>query len=213
MSRNWTEKHILELINQMGTNSGETGRSELGRSELREMLANDTGLELTMSATYPSFCYEGNMTFFHINIPERSILLKARYAEMFAQTTKFTAPIELTIDINSPFYPIPSDGFLGSILKTRPIVYNVIGGWIDDTSLAVDADSSLTYPTVTITPKIFNNLKDDDGHLFNITEETGTLWIDSTTTLPASFYKVYASGLIEWPKNGFHLHTELPFGG
>ena len=207
MSRNWTEKHILELINQTGTNSGETGRSEL-----REMLAKDTGLELKMSATYPSFG-DGNMTFFHIDIPERSVLLKARYAEMFAQTTKFTAPIELTIDINSPFTPVPSDGFLGSILKTRPIVYNVIGGWINDTSLTVEADSSLTYPTVTITPKIFNNLKDDDGHLFNITEETGTLWIDSTTTLPASFYKVYASGLIEWPKNGFHLHTELPFGG
>lgn len=207
MSRNWTEKHILELINQTGTNSGETGRSEL-----REMLAKDTGLELKMSATYPSFG-DGNMTFFHIDIPERSVLLKARYAEMFAQTTKFTAPIELTIDINSPFTPVPSDGFLGSILKTRPIVYNVIGGWINDTSLTVEADSSLTYPTVTITPKIFNNLKDDDGHLFNITEETGTLWIDSTTTLPAVFYKVYASGLIEWPKNGFHLHTELPFGG
>ena len=207
MSRNWTEKHILELINQTGTNSGETGRSKL-----REMLAKDTGLELKMSATYPSFS-DGNMTFFHIDIPERSVLLKARYAEMFAQTTKFTAPIELTIDINSPFTPVPSDGFLGSILKTRPIVYNVIGGWIDDTSLTVEADSSLTYPTVTITPKIFNNLTDDDGHLFNIVEETGTLLIDSTTTLPASFYKVYASGLIEWPKNGFHLHTELPFGG
>lgn len=207
MSRNWTEKHILELIKQNPNYSGETGRSKL-----REMLAKDTGLELKMSASYPSFG-DGNMTFFHIDIPERSVLLKARYAEMFAQTTKFTAPIELTIDINSPFTPVPSDGFLGSILKTRPIVYNVIGGWIDDTSLAVEADSSLTYPTVTITPKIFNNLKDDDGHLFNITEETGTLWIDSTTTLPASFYKVYASGLIEWPKNGFHLHTELPFGG
>lgn len=207
MLRNWTEKHILELINQTGTNSGETGRSEL-----REMLAKDTGLELKMSATYPSFG-DGNMTFFHIDIPERSVLLKARYAEMFAQTTKFTAPIELTIDINSPFTPVPSDGFLGSILKTRPIVYNVIGGWINDTSLTVEANSSLTYPTVTITPKIFNNLKDDDGHLFNITEEPGTLWIDSTTTLPASFYKVYASGLIEWPKNGFHLHTELSFGG
>lgn len=207
MSRNWTEKHILELINQTGTNSGETGRSKL-----REMLAKDTGLELKMSATYPSFG-DGNMTFFHIDIPERSILLKARYAEMFAQTTKLTAPIELTIDINSPFTPIPSDGFLGSILKTRPIVYNVIGGWINADNLTVEADSSLTYPTVTITPKIFNNLTDDDGHLFNITEETGTLWIDSTTTLPASFYKVYASGLIEWPKNGFHLHTELPFGG
>lgn len=207
MSRNWTEKHILELIKQNPNYSGETGRSEL-----REMLAKDTGLELKMSATYPSFG-DGNMTFFHIDIPERSILLKARYAEMFAQTTKFTAPIELTIDINSPFTPVPSDGFLGSILKTRPIVYNVIGGWINDSSLTVEADSSLTYPTVTITPKIFNNLKDDDGHLFNITEETGTLWIDSMTTLPASFYKVYASGLIEWPKNGFHLHTELPFGG
>ena len=211
MSRNWTEKHILELINQTGINSG-INSGETGRSELREMLAKDTGLELKMSVTYPSFL-DGNMTYFHIDIPERTILLTARYAEMFAQTTKFTAPIELTININSPFVPIPSDGFLGSILKTRPIVYNVIGGWINDTSLTVEADSSLTYPTVTITPMIFNNLKDDDGHLFNITEETGTLWIDSTTTIPASFYKVYASGLIEWPKNEFHLHTELPFGG
>lgn len=209
MPRNWTEKHILELINQTGTISGETGHSKL-----REMLAKDTGLELKMSVTYPSFCFDGNITFFHIDIPERSILLKTRYAEMFAQTTKFTAPIELTIDINSPFAPVPSDGYLGSIVKTRPIVYNVIGGWIiDDTNLTVEADSFLTYPTVTITPKLFNNLTDDDGHLFNIVEETGTLWIDSVTTLPAVFYKVYAAGLIEWPKNGFHLHTELTFGG
>lgn len=207
MSRNWTEKHILELIKQNPNYSGETGRSKL-----REMLAEDTGLELKMSVTYPSFS-DGNMVFFRIDIPERSVLLKARYAEMFAQTTKFTAPIELTIDTNSPFTPIPSDGFLGSILKTRPIVYNVVGGWINDTSLTVEADSSLTYPTVTITPKIFNNLTDDDGHLFNIIEEPGTLWIDSTTTLPAVFYKVYAVGLIQWPKNGFHLHTELTFGG
>ena len=207
MSRNWTEKHILELINQTGTNSGETGRSKL-----REMLAKDTGLELKMSATFPSFG-DGNMTFFHIDIPERSMWLKPRYAEMFAQTTKFTAPIELTIDINSPFTPDPTDGCLGSILKTRPIVYNVIGGWINADNLTVEADSSLTYPTVTITPKLFNNLTDDDGHLFHITEETGTLWIDSTTTLPAVFYKVYAAGLIQWPKNGFHLHTERTFGG
>lgn len=210
MSRNWTEKHILELINQTGTNSGETTRSKL-----REMLAKDVGLELKMSAVYPAFCEEGNMTYFRIDIPERSILLKARYAEMFAQTTEFTAPIELTIDLNSPFTPIPSDGYLGSIVKTRPIVYNVIGGWINNTSLTVEADSYLTYPTVTITPKLFNNLKDDDGHLINIVEETGTLWIDydSTPTIPVSFYKVYVPGLVEWPKNGFHLHTELPFGG
>lgn len=208
MSRNWTEKHILELIKQNPNYSGETGRSKL-----REMLAKDTGLELKISATYPSFCDDGNMIFFHIDIPERTILLTPRYAEMLPQTTKLTAPIELTIDINSPFYPIPSDGFLGSILKTRPVVYNVVGGWINDISLAVEADSSLTYPTVTITPKLFDNLTDDDGHLFNIVEETGTLWIDSTTTLPASFYKVYAAGLIQWPKNGFHLHTELELGG
>ena len=207
MSRNWTEKHILELINQTGAISGETGHSKL-----REMLAKDTGLELKMSATYPSFC-DGNMLYFHIDIPERSILLKTRYAEMFAQTTKLTAPIEMTIDINSPFAPVPTDGFLGSIVKTRPIVYNVIGGWINADHLTVEADSSLTYPTVTITPKRFNNLTDDDGHLFNIVEEPGTLWIDSATTLPATFYKVYAVGLTDWPKNGFHLHTELPFGG
>lgn len=207
MSRNWTEKHILELIKQNPNYSGETGRSKL-----REMLASDTGLELKMSTTYPSFC-DGNITFFHIDIPEKTILLTPRYAEMLAQTTKLTAPIELTIDINSPFAPVPSDGFLGSILKTRPIVYNVIGGWINDISLAVEADSFLTYPTVTITPKLFNNLTDDDGHLFNIVEETGTLWIDSTKTLPATFYKVYAAGLTDWPKNGFHLHTELELGG
>lgn len=207
MSREWTEKHILELIEQNPNYSGETGRSEL-----REMLAKDTGLELKMSAIYPSFC-DGNMLYFRIDIPERTIMLKARYAEMFAQTTKFIAPIELTIDINSPFAPVPSDGFLGSILKTRPIVYNVIGGWINADNLTVDADSSLTYPTVTITPKLFNNLTDDDGHLFNIVEETGTLWIDSTTTLPAVFYKVYVTGLNQWPKNNFHLHTELTFGG
>lgn len=207
MSRNWTEKHILELIEQNPNYSGETGRSKL-----REMLASDTGLELKMSAAYPSFG-DGNMTFFHIDIPEKTILLTPRYAEMLAQTTKLTAPIEMTIDINSPFTPVPSDGFLGSILKTRPVVYNVVGGWINDISLAVEADSSLTYPTVTITPKLFNNLTDDDGHLFNIVEETGTLWIDSTKTLPATFYKVYAVGLTDWPTNGFHLHTELELGG
>ena len=207
MSRNWTEKHILELIKQNPNYSGETGRSKL-----REMLASDTGLELKMSATYPSFG-DGNMTFFHIDIPEKTVLLTPRYAEMLAQTTKLTAPIELTIDINSPFTPVPSDGFLGSILKTRPVVYNVVGGWINDISLAVEVDSSLTYPTVTITPKLFNNLTDDDGHLFNIVEETGTLWIDSTKTLPATFYKVYAAGLTDWPANGFHLHTELELGG
>lgn len=212
MSRNWTEKHILELINQTGTNSGETGHSKL-----REMLAEDTGLELKMSATYPSFG-DGNIVYLHISIPERTILLTTRYAEMFAQTTEFTAPIELTIDINSPFAPIPTDGYIGSILKTRPIVYNVIGGWINADNLSVDVDSYLTYPTVTISPKLFNNLTDDDGHLFHIVEEPGTLWIDSyesgsAPTLPVVFYKVYASGLTEWPINGFHLHTEMHFGG
>lgn len=207
MSRNWTEKHILELIKQNPNYSGETGRSKL-----REMLASDTGLELKMSVTCPTFC-DGNMMYFHIDIPEKTILLTPRYAEMLAQTTKLTAPIELTIDIVSPFAPVPPDGFLGSILKTRPVVYNVVGGWINDVSLAVEAESSLTYPTVTITPKLFNNLTDDDGHLFNIVEETGTLWIDSTKTLPATFYKVYAAGLTDWPKNGFHLHTELELGG
>lgn len=207
MSRNWTEKHILELIKQNPNYSGETGRSKL-----REMLASDTGLELKMSVTYPSFG-DGNMTFFHIDMPEKTILLTPRYAEMLAQITKLTAPIEMTIDINSPFASVPSDGFLGSIVKTRPVVYNVVGGWINDISLAVEADSSLTYPTVTITPKLFNNLTDDDGHLFNIVEETGTLWIDSAKTLPATFYKVYAVGLSDWPTNGFHLHTELELGG
>lgn len=207
MSRNWTEKHILELIKQNPNYSEETGNSKL-----REMLASDTGLELKMSVTYPCFT-DGNILFFHIDIPEKTILLTPRYAEMLAQTTKLTVPIELTIDMNSPFAPIPSDGFLGSFVKTRPIVYNVVGGWINDTSLAVEADSSLTYPTVTITPKLFNNLTDDDGHLFNIVEEPGTLWIDSTTTLPATFYKVYVVGLTEWPLLGFHLHTELELGG
>lgn len=207
MSREWTEKHILELIQKNPDFSAGSGKQDITK-----MLETDTGLELTMSASYPVFL-SGNMTFFYIDIPERTVLLTPRFAEMLAGAASLVAPVELTININSPFAEIPADGLLGHIMKTPPAVFQVIGGWMDSTTLTSTPDSNLLYPRVEVPPTVFNNLTDDDGHMFHIVEEAHTIWLSATDSMDVEVYRVSVDGLTAWPANGFHLHTEIPIGG
>lgn len=212
MSREWTEAHILELIEKNATD---------GKGSISDMLRSDVGLELKCNATWPAFqCkedgYDENMLQLDIDIPEKTILLPLQFAEMIAGQTTVEAPIELTIPLLSPFRPVPPSGFLGYIVAPRPIRMQIVGGWIDYDKMQITPDFNLLYPDVEISPMLFNNLTDGDGHLLHITPDTHTIYIDGPESVKPAFaidvYRVAVDGLVDWPSNGFHFHTVLPLG-
>lgn len=207
MSREWTEKHIRELIRQ--NPKFEAGN---GKETLVEQLGSITGLELDYSVSYPVYP-TGNAMYFKIVIPEDTILLTPKFAEIFARQTSAEVPVELTITTISPFAPIPEDGHICDLLAVPDAMYQAKGGWMNSTTLTSTLDDALIYPMVSLNPKDFEGKRFDTGETLHITEYTHSVWLSRTLSIPATCYGVFLNGLTAWPKNGFHMHTTVTIGG
>lgn len=207
MSREWTEKHIRELIRQ--NPKFEAGN---GKETLVEQLGSITGLELDYSVSYPVYP-TGNAMYFEIVIPEDTILLTPKFAEIFARQTSAEVPVELTITTISPFAPIPEDGHICDLLAVPDAMYQAKGGWMNSTTLTSTLDDALIYPMVSLNPKDFEGKRFDTGETLHITEYTHSVWLSRTLSIPATCYGVFLNGLTAWPKNGFHMHTTVTIGG
>lgn len=217
MAREWTERHIVEMIEQ-------TGDGLDGKTAITESLRKSVGLEYRFSADYNSLTtrnkttkQESNIGRVNISIPELTIFLPFRYAEMFAGQVSFEAPVELTIALNSPFQQLNEDGFIGYIAKPRPARFQVTGGWLDAIiGNEVRLDPSLIYPDIEIDITMFRNMTDEKGHLLHIREETMTVYPDYSgfydVPVEIPVYRLSVDGLTEWPSNGFHFHKVLTLG-
>ena len=207
MSREWTEKHIRELIRQ--NPKFEAGN---GKETLVEQLGSVTGLELDYSVSYPVYP-TGNAVGFKIAIPEDTVLLTPKFAEIFARKMTAEVPAELVVNINSPFAPIPEDGHVCDLLAVPDAMYQTKGGWMDSTTLTATPDDKLLYPMVSLNPKDFEGKQFDSGETLHITEYTHSVWLSRTQSIPATCYGVFLNGLTAWPPNGFHMHTTVTIGG
>ena len=209
MSREWTEKHIRELIRQ--NPKFEAGN---GKETLIEQIGSVTGLELHYNVYYPVFT-TGNGIFFKIAIPEDTILLTPKFAEIFAGKMSAEVPAELVIDIGSPFAPLPEDGHhICDLLAVPDAKYQVKGGWMDSTTLTSTPDDALIYPMVSLNPKDFEGKRFDSGETLHITEYTHSVWLSSTQSVPVTCYGVFLNGLTAWPRSWqFNMHTTVTIGG
>lgn len=207
MSREWTEKHIRELIRQ--NPKFEAGN---GKETLVEQLGSVTGLELYYRVSYPVYP-TGNGVNFKIVIPEDTILLTPKFAEIFAREMSAEVLAELVIDLNSPFTPIPEDGHLCDLLAVPEATYQAKGGWLNSTTLTSTPDDALIYPKVSLNPKDFEGKRFDSGETLHITEYTHSVWLSPTQSLPTTCYGVFLNGLTAWPLHGFHMHTTVTIGG
>lgn len=207
MSREWTEKHIRELIRQ--NPKFDAGK---GNETLIEQLGSVTGLELDYRVSYPVYP-TGNCMGFDIAIPEDTVLLTPKFAEIFARQTSAEVPAELVINVISQFAPIPEDGHLCDLIAAPEAMYQTKGGWMNSTTLTATLDDALIYPMVSLNPKDFEGKQFDTGETLHITEYTHSVWLSRTQSLPVTCYGVFLNGLTEWPLNGFHMHTTVTIGG
>lgn len=206
MSREWTEKHIRELIRQ--NPKFEAGN---GKETLIEQLGGVTGVELYYSVSYPVYS-TGNGISFHIVVPEDTILLTPKFAEIFAGEISAEVPAELVINLSSPFAPIPEDGHLCDLLAVPDAMYQTKGGWLNSTTLTSTPDDALIYPMVSLNPKDFEGKRFDSGETLHLTEYTHSIWLSQTLSIPVTCYGVFLNGLTAWPY-GFHMHTTVTIGG
>lgn len=207
MSREWTEKHIRELIRQ--NPKFDAGK---GKETLIEQLGSVTGLELDYSVSYPVYP-TGNAMYFEIVIPEDTILLTPKFAEIFARQMSVEVPVELAITTISPFVEIPEDGRLCDLIATPEAMYQTKGGWMNSSTLTATLDDALIYPVVSLNPKDFEGKRFDTGETLHITEYQHSVWLSRTQSIPVTCYGVFLNGLTAWPPHEFHMHTTVTIGG
>jgi hypothetical protein len=195
MSREWTEKHIREMIRK-------NPKFPDTKQSIIEQLRSVAGLEVRYSVNYPVFL-TGNVTSFKITIPGEA----GKYCKMFAGQGSFEAPVKLEMQLGSPFASVPTDGRLCDLLAVPTAGYQVQGGFVPK------PDDSLLYPLVKVSPMVFNG-KTLDGHTLHITEYNHTIWLSKTQSIAAKCYGVYLKGITAWPATwAYNLQATITIGG
>lgn len=205
MAREWTEKHIRELIRK--SPNFKAGEND-GKSEINKQLGSVTGLELEYRVHYPVF-NTGNVYQFEIAIPYESVLLLPTYSEIFAGQQSFETPIELRMSLSSPYAPVPEDGRLCDLLAPPTTRYRVQGGWLSSNTII--PDDNLWYPWVGVSPEMFDGMELAGGTL-RITKYDHTIWLTGNRSMAAQCYGVYIDGLTQWPLQ-LRLDTTVTIGG